>query len=557
MNVDEPNDAVEDKNENDNDPEDEETSNGEKMENEAENDEKETDNYVSDNVPQAASHQDQISYENRNNNSTTEHQSNEESKSAEELQNSTNDKSAGSSREKKSKENSLDDKTMQQSLDKNPIREMPEEEIVERWQKTLNDVLHGQDEEDRDKDGEKGDQFEYVKDNEETCVMQDLNDEENTINPVCDDSMEDEEREKVEAEGDDFHNEEEREIVPSEIDKKGSQDRQNEEKAEKEKTEIKSGSLDLVLEEIEAMEAVDSGQSEGDEIFDHEDESMENIEDIRQRFEQRLFSGDSTLKWIDYQRLTMPFSFELIEQLRLILESNVASSMKGDYKTGKRLNMRKIVPYIASDFKKDKIWLRKTKMSKRSYDIVLSLDDSISMKNDPHLVNLAFESMALITQALTFLGLSFTVGKFGEKMDILSYPNAFNGDDMLKAMTFEQQKTDLKRLFGAIPEIFSGESNDYKLHLVLSDGLCDDHEYLKSKVLYLLEKERIITVFVVLKAKLVSKMNKVTYVDSKMKIVNYLDTFPFEYYVMVDVIDELPSILANTIKQYFEIVKNA
>lgn len=52
---------------------------------------------------------------------------------------------------------------------------------------------------------------------------------------------------------------------------------------------------------------------------------------------------------------------------------------RGDYRTGKRLNMRKVIPYIASQFRKDKIWLRRTKPSKRQYQICLAIDDSSSM----------------------------------------------------------------------------------------------------------------------------------------------------------------------------------
>lgn len=55
---------------------------------------------------------------------------------------------------------------------------------------------------------------------------------------------------------------------------------------------------------------------------------------------------------------------------------------RGDYRTGKRLNMRKVIPYIASQFRKDKIWLRRTKPSKRQYQICLAIDDSSSMTDN-------------------------------------------------------------------------------------------------------------------------------------------------------------------------------
>lgn len=114
--------------------------------------------------------------------------------------------------------------------------------------------------------------------------------------------------------------------------------------------------------------------------------------------------------WHQYQNLTSALSQQLCEQLRLILEPTQAAKLRsgaahrpphvskrivslcltvcvcdvsllhrGDYRTGKRLNMRKVIPYIASQFRKDKIWLRRTKPSKREYQICLAVDDSSSM----------------------------------------------------------------------------------------------------------------------------------------------------------------------------------
>jgi midasin len=41
--------------------------------------------------------------------------------------------------------------------------------------------------------------------------------------------------------------------------------------------------------------------------------------------------------------------------------------------------MRKVIPYIASNFRKDKIWLRRTKPHSRDYQVLLALDDSESI----------------------------------------------------------------------------------------------------------------------------------------------------------------------------------
>ena len=78
-------------------------------------------------------------------------------------------------------------------------------------------------------------------------------------------------------------------------------------------------------------------------------------------------AGRAAALWARFEALTAPLASELCEQLRLILEPPLAARMQGDYRTGKRLNMRKIIPYLASDFRRDKIWLRRSKPSVRRY----------------------------------------------------------------------------------------------------------------------------------------------------------------------------------------------
>ena len=96
-------------------------------------------------------------------------------------------------------------------------------------------------------------------------------------------------------------------------------------------------------------------------------------------------------------------------------------SFRGDYRSGKRLNMRRIVPYIASNFQNDRIWLRRTKPSQREYQVLLAIDDSSSMHENQckevcyithkstyilplaNTYQMAYESLALISSALSKL----------------------------------------------------------------------------------------------------------------------------------------------------------
>uniref|UniRef100_M4C6S9 Uncharacterized protein n=1 Tax=Hyaloperonospora arabidopsidis (strain Emoy2) TaxID=559515 RepID=M4C6S9_HYAAE len=74
--------------------------------------------------------------------------------------------------------------------------------------------------------------------------------------------------------------------------------------------------------------------------------------------------------WAKYTALTAGASQRLCEQLRLVLEPMLRAKLEGDYRTGKRINMRKVIPYIASQFRKDKIWMRRTRPSKRQYQVM-------------------------------------------------------------------------------------------------------------------------------------------------------------------------------------------
>ena len=93
---------------------------------------------------------------------------------------------------------------------------------------------------------------------------------------------------------------------------------------------------------------------------------------------------------------------------RLILEPTKAAKLQGDFRMGKRLNMRKIIPYVASQFKKDKIWLMRVKPNKREFQILVALDDSSSI-SDNRSRSIALQSLATISSALALL----EVGQLG------------------------------------------------------------------------------------------------------------------------------------------------
>ncbi|OBZ86320.1 Midasin [Choanephora cucurbitarum] len=277
--------------------------------------------------------------------------------------------------------------------------------------------------------------------------------------------------------------------------------------------------------------------------------------------------------WQGYENLTHDLAMGLCEQLRLILEPTLATKLKGDYRTGKRLNMKKIIPYIASQFKKDKIWLRRTKPSKRQYQVMISVDDSKSM-SESHSVQLAYEALSLISKALSQLEVGdISITSFGERVRLLHpFDQPFTGEsgaNVIQQFTFAQQKTYVKNLIETSIGLFenakqsSGPGNGelWQLQLILSDGICEDHETLRALVRSALDRQ-IMMIFIVVDNKpekdSIMNMTNVKYLikDGKYSIqMNpYLETFPFQYFMVLRDINSLPEALSDALRQYFSFV---
>uniref|UniRef100_A0A3Q3ARQ7 Midasin n=1 Tax=Kryptolebias marmoratus TaxID=37003 RepID=A0A3Q3ARQ7_KRYMA len=282
--------------------------------------------------------------------------------------------------------------------------------------------------------------------------------------------------------------------------------------------------------------------------------------------------------WHQYQALTSALSQQLCEQLRLILEPTQATKLKGDYRTGKRLNMKKVIPYIASQFRKDKIWLRRTKASKREYQICLAVDDSSSMV-DNHSKQLAFESLSVIINALTLLEVGqVSVCSFGEKVQLLHpFQQQFNdasGACILRLCQFQQKKTRIAQFLETSTKMFlaarqhspgSVNSETAQLLLIVSDG----------RGLFLEGKERVVAavqeaqsakifvIFVVLD----NPNSRDSILDIKVpvfkgpaelpEIHSYMDEFPFPFYMILRDVNALPETLSDALRQWFELVTAA
>ncbi|KAH0565336.1 hypothetical protein GP486_001268 [Trichoglossum hirsutum] len=280
--------------------------------------------------------------------------------------------------------------------------------------------------------------------------------------------------------------------------------------------------------------------------------------------------------WSHYENATHDLSLSLTEQLRLILAPTLATKMRGDFRTGKRLNIKRIIPYIASQYKRDKIWMRRSVPSKRSYQIMLAVDDSKSM-GESGSGELAFETLALVSKSLSMLEVGeIAIVGFGSAVRVAhEFDKPFTneaGARVFEQFSFQQTKTDVQKLIAESINLFREARNKssgtgaelWQLQLIISDGVCEDHDTIRRLVRQA-QEEKIMMVFIIidaLRGSSIMDMSQAKFdVDPaggmKLKMERYLDGFPFGYYLVVSNVKHLPSVLSAALRQWFAEVVEA
>ena len=280
--------------------------------------------------------------------------------------------------------------------------------------------------------------------------------------------------------------------------------------------------------------------------------------------------------WSHYENQTRELSLSLTEQLRLILAPTLATKMRGDFRTGKRLNIKRIIPYIASQYRRDKIWMRRSVPSKRNYQIMIAIDDSKSM-GESGSGQLAFETLALVSKSLSMLEVGeICIVGFGDDVRVAhEFDKPFSsetGVHVFQQFGFQQTKTDVRKLVAesidlfrdARSKTFGAGADLWQLELIISDGVCEDHGTIR-KLVRQAQEERIMIVFVIvdaLRGSSIMDMSQATFEPDedgqmKLRMRRYLDDFPFGYYLVVGNVRELPGVLATALRQWFAEVVDA
>ncbi|KAK5114749.1 hypothetical protein LTR85_010062 [Meristemomyces frigidus] len=326
---------------------------------------------------------------------------------------------------------------------------------------------------------------------------------------------------------------------------------------------------------------VDADIEMEDELTASEDDDVDNVDqqlsnthlELSDEADIMSIEGARAL-WSEHEARTRNLALVLTEHLRLILQPTQATKMRGDFRTGKRLNIKRIIPYIASSYKRDKIWMRRSVPSKRSYQIMLAIDDSKSMAESESR-DLAFETLALVAKSMSMLEVGeLSVIGFGEDVSVAhNFSTPFTseaGAEVFQHFTFTQRKTNVRKLLAESIELFrsarlkaAGSASDlWQLQLIISDGVCEDHPSIRQLVRQAHE-ERIMVVFVVVDAaaqkaqvagghkQSILDLQFASFINNELVMKKYLDTFPFKYYLVVRDVQELPGVLAGALRQWF------
>ena len=226
--------------------------------------------------------------------------------------------------------------------------------------------------------------------------------------------------------------------------------------------------------------------------------------------------------WGRCEALVTGLAGELTEQLRLILEPSLASRLGGEFRSGKRLNMKRVIGYIASQFRRDKIWMRRSRPDKRRYQVLVAVDDSRSMAENGAAC-FALEALALLCKAMSRLDvgelgvISYGGGSGVQPLQALEVPfTDAAGPGIMSSLRFDQDNTIADRpmlqLVDAAQHLLetarvragtqgsggSGSSDLRQLLLVLGDGRFHEKDALVGAVRKLVEVQGVCPVFIAL-----------------------------------------------------------
>lgn len=264
---------------------------------------------------------------------------------------------------------------------------------------------------------------------------------------------------------------------------------------------------------------------------------------------------------------------DLSEKLMAVLEPTKRGRLEGFFKTGKRVSMRRVLSWIASDYRKDKFWLRRTRPSNRDYKVVICLDNTLSMRNNG-VGEMSLVCVSALSQSLQLL----EVGKVGvlsfgtdvREIFPLEENSRSNASvcELAKTFTFNEEST--SSFSDAFPAVVHKCAEAFKhsdqsggsLALIITDGRFDKDRcrpYVQDLI-----AEGHVPVLIVMDANKDESILSVTSVhfeedsaSKRRKIIRkpFLSQTdcPFPFYAVIQDPAQLPGTLSDILRQWIEV----
>lgn len=260
--------------------------------------------------------------------------------------------------------------------------------------------------------------------------------------------------------------------------------------------------------DVGAGEAIND-QAEAVDLFEGREAEREEEKDVVKRaaFKKSVQETDPVAYYKEIKHITSP---ELTKQLSVVLEENERGAYEGDYTSGRRLNMKRIVSYVASDGQKNRIWMRKTKKQGREYLIRIFVDNSGSIKNNG-LVAPLVRSMSVLCNSLDLLGIPYELSTFST---VVQKQKSMQG--LVESLTFSAQETKISWIF---EEEYSAGHN-----IIISDGLFYDSSQTPGRLSN--------TILLVLGDSKIKEMRSVKVVVGEVVVGRYLEVLGLPYCIV-------------------------
>ena len=222
--------------------------------------------------------------------------------------------------------------------------------------------------------------------------------------------------------------------------------------------------------------------------------------------------------------------------------------------------------------------MRRSAPSKRQYQIVLAIDDSESMmdKNaNSRAGPLAMQSLVTLCQAMSRLEVGdIGVVKFGESVELLhalGQPwDGTVGARTLSAFKFDQKRTYVPRALDFVLRMLdenaggsrgSPASVPLQLAFFITDGILhgkQDRAHVRRLARDAAAKQQLLVLVMLDRSdngKSITDTQTCEFIDGVVVRTSYLDGYPFPYYILLRDINQLPEVLADALRQWFEMIQ--